>query len=302
MEKADVADNDGGASAVVAAAWDDEEKASSNSSGRSKAAPDIECEEASAATATAQAAFADERVAVGAAAAAADSPLKRRWRRNRRKRKAGEHHQPSASGRRQPWKPYMKMTWEERLEADERVTLRANRRRDQLQASGQAMAPYNTTQFLMEQHEPTRVPPPTGAISDAQSSSAFPYYDVDGAGRSSGSLTGESSVTDIDDAAEVLFLEREFAEEYESFQAERLQTLTKDELIREYVEMEKKLERLQQQGWTGRGIDGLTETQRLAEENTRLSRENDRLRAELAVLISVAAKKTSTLLSSDGRQ
>jgi len=43
------------------------------------------------------------------------------------------------------------MTWEEREKADERITIRANRVRERRFKSGLAMAPYNTTQFLMAQ-------------------------------------------------------------------------------------------------------------------------------------------------------
>ena len=107
--------------------------------------------------------------------------------------------------------------------------------------------------------------------------------------RISGSVTGESSVADVDDAAaEVMFMEKEFAEEYENFRAERLQTLTKDELVRDYVDLERRLEKLQQSR-----VDSPddSETERLRTENARLSAENDSLRTELAKLRTL--RKTS---------
>jgi len=206
-----------------------------------------------------------------------DQTTGRRRRRCRRKRKAGEHHQQA--GRQRQWKPYSKMTWEEREKADERITIRANRAREGRFKSGLAMAPYNTTQFLMAQHEPT----------GSEQSATFPFLELDMPqacpGRSSGSITGESSVADVDDAgAEVMFMEKEFAEEYENFRAERLQTLTKDELVRDFIDLERKLEKMQQNKVEQNDRGSATEVERLKTENARLSAENDSLRTELAKL------------------
>jgi len=207
---------------------------------------------------------------------AQDQTTGRRRRRCRRKRKAGEHHQQA--GRQRQWKPYSKMSWEEREKADERITIRANRVRERRFKSGLAMAPYNTTQFLMAQHEPT----------GSEQSAAFPFLELDTQacpGRSSGSVTGESSVADVDDAgAEVMFMEKEFAEEYENFRAERLQTLTKDELVRDYIDLERRLEKMQQNRLDQSVQESATEMERLRSENVRLSAENDSLRTELAKL------------------
>jgi len=208
----------------------------------------------------------------------------RRRRRCRRKRKAGEHHQQA--GRQRQWKPYSKMTWEEREKADERITIRANRVRERRFKSGLAMAPYNTTQFLMAQHEPT----------GSEQSATFPFLELDMPqacpGRSSGSVTGESSVADVDDAgAEVMFMEKEFAEEYENFRAERLQALTKDELVRDYIDLERKLEKMQQNRMEQQDLESSSDLERFRRENARLSAENDSLRTELAKLRTL--RKTS---------
>jgi len=110
-------------------------------------------------------------------------------------------------------------------------------------------------------------------------------------GRSSGSVTGESSVADVDDAgAEVMFIEKEFAEEYENFRAERLQTLTKDELVRDYIDLERRLEKLQQSR-ADQSETAATEVEGLRTENARLSAENESLRTELAKLRTL--RKTS---------
>jgi len=45
------------------------------------------------------------------------------------------------------------MTWEERQAVDEKEAIRATTKREARMALGQPMAPYNTTQFLMDQHD-----------------------------------------------------------------------------------------------------------------------------------------------------
>jgi len=135
------------------------------------------------------------------------------------------------------------------------------------------------------QHEPTGV----------EQSATFPFLELDVPqacpGRSSGSVTGESSVADVDDAgAEVMFIEKEFAEEYENFRAERLQTLTKDELVRDYIDLERRLEKLQQSR-ADQSETAATEVEGLRTENARLSAENESLRTELAKLRTL--RKTS---------
>jgi len=136
------------------------------------------------------------------------------------------------------------------------------------------------------QHEPSGV----------QQSVAFPFLELDMPqscpGHSSGSVTGESSVADVDDAgAEVMFIEKEFAEEYENFRAERLQTLTKDELVRDYIDLERRLEKLQQGRRMDQNETSATEVEHLRTENARLSAENDSLQTELAKLRTL--RKTS---------
>ena len=50
------------------------------------------------------------------------------------------------------WKPYSQMTWEEKQEFQEYENLRIERHLQQMEQLGKrkAIAPYNTTQFLMD--------------------------------------------------------------------------------------------------------------------------------------------------------
>lgn len=154
-------------------------------------------------------------------------------RRNRRKARGGKHH-------RKNWKPYSKLSWEERQKVDEKETIRATRRRDDLFKSGLPMAPYNTTQFIMnDQDQPSpNLPDPDLHVSHRERHS-----------RDDASGSYESSDGDFYDSPsdEDAFLEKEFSEAYESFHAERLHQLTKEELVKEYIELENKNESLEKE-------------------------------------------------------
>ncbi|KAJ8344788.1 hypothetical protein SKAU_G00289810 [Synaphobranchus kaupii] len=64
-----------------------------------------------------------------------------------------KHRRRPSSKKKRRWKPYFKLTWEEKKEFDERETARASRVRAEMFAKGLPVAPYNTTQFLMEEHD-----------------------------------------------------------------------------------------------------------------------------------------------------
>lgn len=193
-------------------------------------------------------------------------------KRCRRKRKAGEHHRVLHR-----WKPYDEMTWEERQELDERETLRANRKRDRRFASGQPMAPYNTTQFLMEQHDgDDRTPRSVEAFNEAR-------LELELAGRHrgpDGSCSGdEDSLSDSPYSGfEESYLQRDFIKAYETYRAERLQGLTKDELVKECLVMEARLDCLQ--GTIERLKESTEFVTKLREENERLSKENELLKTD----------------------
>lgn len=194
--------------------------------------------------------------------------------------------------KKQRWKPYSKMSWQERRELEERETLRANRIRAEMLAHGQPLAPYNTTQFLMEDHnvqEPNYEHIPNGHRHNNRENSvdsSDEYY---------------SSPEDEED-----FLQKQFTEAYDNIHAERLNAMSKTELVQEYILLEDKVEELENQLKNASRYpnDRLTaerevqtvledqfekvrifkeEIQKLTDENDRLKSENELLRSRVSV-------------------
>jgi len=52
--------------------------------------------------------------------------------------------------RKRKWKPYNELTWDEKRVKDDRESRKAFAKRERLSAEGHPIAPYNTTQFLMD--------------------------------------------------------------------------------------------------------------------------------------------------------
>lgn len=137
----------------------------------------------------------------------------------RKRRRRGKH--------RRKWKPYSSMTWEEKREVEARETARAARREAQL--AGKPSAPWNTTQFIMEDRGCNEVRLPTP--------------------RASRTLSLEDSLSDedLEDSPEdELFeqqslLEQDFENTYQEVASERLQGLSKAELVEECLGLEREL-------------------------------------------------------------
>ncbi|XP_053309217.1 protein HEXIM1 [Spea bombifrons] len=199
---------------------------------------------------------------------------------------------PSKNKRR--WKPYNKLTWEEKKLLEEKESQRASRMRAEMFAKGQPVAPYNTTQFLMEDHvqeEPDLCPPQRRAfvalpLCNANSFTKGDSTEEDLEEEEDG--TGSDGM-DSNDGTE--FLQRDFSETYERYHAESLQDMSKQDLIREYLELEKCLSRMEEennrlrlQGMVGTQVGGPQdsriselekELEKLKEENERLLREKE---------------------------
>uniref|UniRef100_A0A8C5QAT7 HEXIM P-TEFb complex subunit 1 n=1 Tax=Leptobrachium leishanense TaxID=445787 RepID=A0A8C5QAT7_9ANUR len=155
-------------------------------------------------------------------------------------------HRRRPSKKKRKWKPYNKMTWEEKKLLEERESQRASRIRAEMFAKGQPVAPYNTTQFLMDLHdqeEPDLCPPQrrftislASLNPNGESTEEDPEEEEDGTG---------SDGLDSNDGTE--FLHKDFCETYERYHAESLQDMSKQELIREYMELEKCLSRMEEE-------------------------------------------------------
>lgn len=145
-------------------------------------------------------------------------------------------------------------------------------------AKGQAVAPYNTTQFLMDDHDleepdlgnPQGVPHQGSGWEEEDEEGEGPG-DIDGLGKAQGE-----------------FLQRDFSEAYEHYHVESLQGRSKEELVRDYLELEKRLSWAEEETWKlqqqrnllgphpwYRARELAAEVERLKMENQRLRRENE---------------------------
>ncbi|EOB05794.1 Protein HEXIM1, partial [Anas platyrhynchos] len=167
---------------------------------------------------------------------------------------------------------------------DERQSLRASRLRAEMFAKGQPVAPYNTTQFLMEDHDQEEPDLKTG--SDDTSEEDFLEEAAEEDGGSDG-MGGDGSE----------FLQRDFSETYERYHVESLQNMSKQELVKEYLELEKCLSRMEDENnrlrmeskkYGGEAAEAARvrqleqEVDRLRAENLQLLKEKDLHRQEKA--------------------
>lgn len=190
------------------------------------------------------------------------------------------------------WRPYNKLSWEEKRKVNERDSIRAERRREIIRQKGRPIAPYNTTQFLMDEHD-TFEPDLSDLNLDHYSQSPVVNL-VRSDGEEIESLTSEES-----------FYEKDFSEMYETTHAETLHSMTKEELIENYLELERKVEFLEKEMRSKRSSCSISsessgnsnlehsntvqkkdseQRKDLIEINERLEKENVKLRKELEIL------------------
>ncbi|KAM6957722.1 LOW QUALITY PROTEIN: protein HEXIM1 [Aplochiton taeniatus] len=163
-------------------------------------------------------------------------------------------HRRRPSKKKRRWKPYFKLSWEEKKALDERETARASRVREEMFAKGLPVAPYNTTQFLMDEHDREEPDLNTetggrrlvaGRLEDTASEEEFldnnnDDEEDDGSGGGSDGIGRQGN-------AGGEFLQRDFSETYEKYHVESLQNMTKQELVLEYLELEKCMSRLEEE-------------------------------------------------------
>jgi len=167
--------------------------------------------------------------------------------------------------------PYSKLSWQERRERDERETRRANKIREKMFLSGQPVAPYNTTQFLIEDHnESIEIDAQQLPRHKRARDSSF-SYDSD-----------EDFYYSSPEDEEEYYL-KDFASTYDSLHSDQLQAQTKTKLVQDVLALEKRVESLQKEmiELKGRCQDsGEDKVLLYKAEITKLSEENNRLRAE----------------------
>ena len=174
-----------------------------------------------------------------------------------------KRHRRRTSRKKRTWKPYDKLSWEEKKALEERETARASRMREEMFAKGLPVAPYNTTQFLMDEHDREEPDLNTetgirrslllgvgGRAEDSGSEDELLFNDNnheeedddDGSGGG-----GSDGIGRPGNAGGTEFLQRDFSETYEMYHVESLQNMTKQELVREYLELEKCMSRLEEE-------------------------------------------------------
>ena len=200
------------------------------------------------------------------------------------------------------YKPYSKLTWEEKKAVEERDSRRAVSIREKyMHEKGRPLAPFNTSQFLMAEHD-TQEPDLHVHRTARLSSSADDSDEADSA-----SVSDEER--DIEDARN--FLQKDFAETYDRFHSETLRRMNKEELINEYIELENKVENLERElvsvqsngkinGYTTPGgdmnsvdIDHDRSRESLEHEIKKLREENQKLTVENSFLRPQAVTKES---------
>lgn len=208
-------------------------------------------------------------------------------------RRGSQKHKPRKP--RYKWKPYHKMTWEEKRKINERDTIRAERRREEIRQKGRPIAPYNTTQFLMDEHD-TFEPDLRDSSPDCYTQS--PAFNI----------SKSEDVEEVESlTSDESFYEKDFSEMYERTHAEALHSMSKEKLIEGYVELEHRIEFLEKEVRSKRSSCSLSSESSITslepkenlllkelshpkkegqihEENQRLEVENKSLKEELGIL------------------
>lgn len=200
-----------------------------------------------------------------------------------KRRNGGKKHR-AGRNRKRKWKPYHKLTWEEKQKLDERNARRAQRVRDEMSAVGIPVAPYNTSQFLINDYLSCHVIKTPDYNND--------HEDNNHSDDSSEEHYHACNEDEFDD-----YYQRAFLEDYATVHEEYLNSLTQYELAEEWVSLEDKIEAADKQlkelreQRTTMGLDsGLPhaeiqkievfriEIEKLFEENHDLEAQNEKLR------------------------
>ncbi|EJW82286.1 hypothetical protein WUBG_06803 [Wuchereria bancrofti] len=145
------------------------------------------------------------------------------------------------------WKPYRTLSLREKIAQEVKEERNAVEKREKLFSRGKPMAPYNTTQFLVEDHEKRTMPPdvsdslPGMVAHQRQSTGVFsPARERCGTiGQSGSEMGGNTTDSASYSGAEDDEMERQFDADYDYVNMERISNMTKDEVAREYMHLEK---------------------------------------------------------------
>lgn len=176
-----------------------------------------------------------------------------------------KHRRGARKKHRTKYKPYDKLTWDEKRKLDEKDAVKAVRRREELVAQkGRPIAPYNTTQFLMEEHDPGDENLHQNHHSSTSSAE----------GNLKENLEQEDSCSSCSSDE---YFEKDFDEFYERIHIDTLNSYTKEDLIKNVYDLEQKIEILERQL---RQFDGVKDIKSLQNEIERLTKENLELKSK----------------------
>lgn len=176
---------------------------------------------------------------------------------------------------------------------EEREEKRAERVRAQRFAHGQPVAPYNTTQFLLRDRELRNGGEPDCGdldeiVRNIRHHTRSGSYESPGAAGASDSECGDGS----SDNSDYSYLEREFDNDWLDEQRQRLEAMTKDDLVKEFMDLQKQYESAQRDMRSRR----LTYEEQIAN----LQRENNRLRSLAPSRTANASETTAASSSAQG--
>ena len=149
------------------------------------------------------------------------TPKKKRHRRGKHRRR---------------WKPYSKMTLEERQQAESREAARAAKREREMM--GKPAAPWNTTQFIMEEHGCGEMNLSTSSVSRTISL---------------GSISGSDDEEGVYDSPEEsgvesgVFWNRDYETVVAEMEEESLRVLTHTELVQQCLQLKEENRRLREE-------------------------------------------------------
>ncbi len=171
----------------------------------------------------------------------------------RKKHRRGRH--------RRKWKPYSCLTMEEKRKLEAREAARALKREAQL--AGKPSAPWNTTQFIIEDHgiSEINIPQPRVSRTTSMDSSLSDdeYY--------------ESPEEEEFERGLSISMEQDFEMAYKEVASKRLEDMSKNQLIEDYINLEQQLGSVKTEVETVRNQLEEVET-----KSTQLQEENERLK------------------------
>lgn len=185
------------------------------------------------------------------------------------------------------WKPYSKMSLEERKQVDEWEAKHVAIREAEINArSKRPVAPFNSTQFLIEDRceNQLRTSRPSRTLSYDSSSSGVVYLTPPHSSPSNSSCTSYLSPlylgddehyegpVDGDEDQEA-FLEADFNQVYLQLKLNRLEGMSKQDLISQCCNLEDKVSSIEQEK-----LELISQLEQLEKANGKLIKENNQLR------------------------